>query len=465
MALSIKQLNGDSSFLLTFEPIVADDSPPSIFQEPFRILLDPWLCGPSSPEHHPSLSPSNHSKPMLLPSLHQLPVPDVVIISQHKNDHCHEATLRQLPGTGTKTVILAEPTAAKKIRSWGHFDHDKVITLSRWEDSRQTGRDSVARIEVPPHFPGGDVGEVTISFIPQKRDLRNQHPVVGITYRPPTPRSSRYNRPGMSPPTTPRSPISTLATPQLPPLRSPTTEATPTIRPIFPVLPTPPSSPSLRSKRSAASLTPHLRNRTVSVLYAPHGATYSSIESYATSHLVNEAALPLTALLHCFDDVDGPWWRPGAASLQSRGMSAGVETASALGARAWVSAHDGEKTATGFLKGRVLLRRRHGVNDVRREMEGSATGSPDQRPSKILTEVLALGIGDEVTLTSEGIWDVEPGMAPVESSRDSLDKHSMLRQYGMDDVLAGIASEPFSHQKSRASIASKIRLEPCKYVA
>jgi hypothetical protein len=149
-------------------------------------------------------------------------------------------------------------------------------------------------------------------------------------------------------------------------------------------------------------------------------------------------------------------------------MSAGVETASALGARAWVSTHDGEKTATGFFKGRCLLRRRHGVKDVRREMEGSATGSQGTRPCKNHTEVLALGIGDEVTLTSEGIWDVEPGMASVESSRDSLDKHSMLRQHRMDDVLANIASEPFaqlSHQKSRASIASKLQLELCKYVA
>ena len=449
MALSIKQLNGDASFLLTFEPIVGDESFPSIFQEPFRILLDPWLRG-AARDHRTKLSQTAHRRPALLPTLNQIPAPDLVIISQHKGDHCNEATLRQLPGTGTKTIILAEPAAAKRIQEWKHFDPDKVIALPRWEDPRQTGREAVTRIIVPPQTLGGDAGEVTVAFIPQRRDFRNQHPAIGITYRPPPSRPSRYIRPGMTPP-------------QLHPPRSPTATTAPTIRPVITLLPTPPASPSLRSQRSTVSLTPQLRDRAVSVLYAPHGTTYSSIEPYATSHLVNEAALPLTALLHCFDDVEGPWWRPSLSSPRSKGMSAGVETAGSLGARAWVSAHDGEKTARGLLN-RGIRRRRNGVAEVRREMGLIATDAAGHRSFKRMTEVLALGIGEEVAMTSEGIWDMEPRMATPNSSRGSFDNQSMLVKYGMGDVLANIASEPFAQltpRKPRLSCGSKLHIETC----
>ncbi|KAI0404632.1 hypothetical protein F4802DRAFT_566819 [Xylaria palmicola] len=44
---------------------------------------------------------------------------DVVAVSHEFTDHCHEATLRELPGS---TPVFAPDKAARLIRSWRHFD-------------------------------------------------------------------------------------------------------------------------------------------------------------------------------------------------------------------------------------------------------------------------------------------------------------------------------------------------------
>ncbi|KAF7549702.1 hypothetical protein G7046_g8254 [Stylonectria norvegica] len=129
MALSVKQLNGDASFLLTLEPIV-----PYAGQQPFRILLDPWIAGPSIIAHS-KFSTTRRADPCIS-SLQDLPEPEFVIISQDKPDHCHEPTLKQLARTNTRTLILAEPVAAKLIRSWKYFPDDRIVALERWEDPR-----------------------------------------------------------------------------------------------------------------------------------------------------------------------------------------------------------------------------------------------------------------------------------------------------------------------------------------
>ncbi|KAK2039121.1 hypothetical protein LZ31DRAFT_98762 [Colletotrichum somersetense] len=410
MALTVKQLNADASFLLTFEPIVPE-STPGITARPFRVLLDPWITGPST-IFHSILASTTHKECPCVCSLRHLPEPDLVIISQHKSDHCNEATLRQLPASGTRTLILAEPAAAKVIRSWKYFDADKVHTIPRWEDPRATGKQSVVRVKIPPFLPGGESGEVTIAFIPQRRDIKGLHAAIGITYRPP-PTWPIF--PHLStPPETPVSQQSRLTASQA----AMASQKKSRNAPAYLSLPTPPETPSSRSLRSVrsavpATLTPDPRDRAVSVIFSPHGISYRCLEKYADSHLEAEAALPLTALLHCFDTVSNPWWLGGNISA---GMPAGQETASALRATAWISTHDGDKDVKGLVT-KMLRTKRYTQKQVaapssssgrkRGDRHGCREKAGDGEKEGKGTEVLVLGVGEEVAMTGEGVWNVE----------------------------------------------------------
>src|ERR1700760_2952743 len=133
MALRIQQLNADTTFLLTFSPTFAPDSSTirkksKRFPGEYTILVDPWLSGHSS-ILHPAFQISHHTTPPMIASLAQLKQEvDLIIISQDKPDHCHKETLCSWP-TKKKVEILATPAAAKKIRSWRHFDPLHVHSL------------------------------------------------------------------------------------------------------------------------------------------------------------------------------------------------------------------------------------------------------------------------------------------------------------------------------------------------
>ncbi|KAI1477009.1 hypothetical protein F4774DRAFT_420447 [Daldinia eschscholtzii] len=369
MALTIKHLNSDASFLLSFEPIIPEFAQPGVTPKPFTILLDPWITGPSKVLHS-KISITTQIHPACISSLSELPSPpDLVIISQHKTDHCNEATLRQLPANGSKTIILAEPAAARLIKSWKYFDQEKVRTIERWEDPRLIGKQSVVRIPVPPVTPGGQGGEVTIAFIPQKRDLGGLHGAIGITYRPP-PTHHLHLGPN-------------------------------------------PSFPRSVSQNHIHPVTSTGMVRPISVLFSPHGISYANIAPYVTSHLVAEAALPLTALLHCMDSVSNPWWLGGNICA---GVPAGAEIATRLGARIWLSAHDAEKEVRGLVTGMLKTKRWRreeveGALDLREERKsgkeklGHARKSSSSSIGGMATEVMRLGSGDEVVVSGNGmLW-------------------------------------------------------------
>lgn len=435
MALTVKHLNSDASFLLSFEPVIPEFAQGTVSPRPFTILLDPWITGPSK-IFHSKISISTHIHPACISSLSELSAPpDLVIISQHKSDHCNEATLRQLPASGTSTLILAEPAAARLIKSWKYFDQKKIRTIERWEDPRLTGRQSVVRVPVPPATAGGQGGEVTVAFIPQKRDIAGLHAAIGITYRPPPTNNLRVHLPTLSKPPTPP------ATPNTPSTQASNATSTNTLAGPDGLLlpPTPPVSPhSLRSVQSASTLLPsparpglnayfprstsqnfirpttsNGTTRPISVLYSPHGISYAYLSTYVTSHLVAEAALPLTALLHCMDSISNPWWLGGNICA---GVPTGAEIATRLGARVWISAHDGEKDVRGLATGMLKTRRWR-----REEIEG-ALGPPEERKPgdkktghvrkvsagsgcAVSTEIMRLGSGDEVVVSGTGmVW-------------------------------------------------------------
>ena len=392
MSLAVKHLNGDTTFLLTFSPI--DQQPPTpplpgYHQTPgtFTILVDPWLSGPTL-MWHPKFLLSKHTTPSSIDHLSQIPEPNVVLISQAKSDHCHEATLRQLDPTSPITSVLAEPGAAKRIRGMKHFHPSMVHSLRPFSEKKA---DSVIRFCIPPPTPGGTPGEATISFIPAKMDVAGVHNAIGITYRPPT--SAQV----VARPSTPVSfnAYSSRAQNEHPSMNLPMTPpdsphpSSDSFASSAPLSSPPSNTYSIphhsRATSSVSSISALSRNqptqKAVSLIYSPHGVDYSLIRPYASSHLVQSAALPLTLLLHSFDRVNNPWWMGGNVAA---GLPGGVEIARNLMARCWVSAHDEDKDNSGISVANVKVRK-YNLSEVA-GMVGETS------------KVVNLGVGEEVLL-------------------------------------------------------------------
>jgi hypothetical protein len=182
MSLAVKHLNADSSFLLIFSP----ETQPSAsdlrsVNGAYSILIDPWLTGKSIVAK-PWFACSTHVVAPCIQHLSEIDEPDVVLVSQNKPDHCHGETLRQLKPEG-KTIVVAEPGAAKAIKKWKHFDPHRVIGLPKYNPKEKF---SSLRLSLPPLSPSGHPGEVIISFIPAKHYASGLHNAFGITYQPPT---------------------------------------------------------------------------------------------------------------------------------------------------------------------------------------------------------------------------------------------------------------------------------------
>ncbi|KAJ6787522.1 hypothetical protein PWT90_02285 [Aphanocladium album] len=139
-------LNGDTTWLLQL-PIPPGASRDDATRTHFNLLIDPWLQGPQSDvaawfstQHH-IVTPAVESLAELQAALRGLQPTgtsgtaaadgatssyiDAVAISHEFTDHCHKATLLELP---RNTPIYAADVAADLIRSWKYFDGDAVIT-------------------------------------------------------------------------------------------------------------------------------------------------------------------------------------------------------------------------------------------------------------------------------------------------------------------------------------------------
>jgi Beta-lactamase superfamily domain len=182
MSVTVKHLNADSSFLLLFSPEAQPSSPGSPTSNAiYSILIDPWLQG-ESVVTAPWFAITRHVVPACIQHLSQIEEPDVVVISQNKPDHCHGETLRQLRPDG-KTIIAAEPGAARAIKSWDHFDPARVLPLPKFNPHKNF---SYATFYIPPLSRGGHRGVVTLSFMPAKNYMTGLHNAIGITYLAPT---------------------------------------------------------------------------------------------------------------------------------------------------------------------------------------------------------------------------------------------------------------------------------------
>jgi len=173
MSLRVQSLNSDTTFALTF-------SHPGL-PKPFVLLLDPWLH--SSPYVcHPLFSNQSHTTQPCISSIsHLSPVPDMIIVSQKKTDHCNEGTLKELDwnGAAKNTLLYAAPEAEKVVLRWKWFDQKRL---------RVFRRGGIMRVEFPSGeekpTAEGPAGWLELLFMSPKRllELPALHNAIGIKW-------------------------------------------------------------------------------------------------------------------------------------------------------------------------------------------------------------------------------------------------------------------------------------------
>ena len=390
MALRVQHLNADTTFLLNFAPPFAPDKPATRFPGDFTILIDPWLNGSSS-VFHPSFQVSHHVVEPAITSLKEIRKNvDMIVISQDKPDHCHRDTLCSLP-RNSKISILATPAAAKKIKSWRHFDTNCIRVMKPYNPSVA---DSIVNIPLPGYgCASSGQGRVTIAHIPTKRDMTGLHNAVGITYQPPSSvftlntQHGRYesgstvqlSANGVSRPSTAPRTRTCSDPPPCTPLDW--TSRSYRDRPAGKA----PDSDHLRVD-SGIVPSPTNNEKTLSVIYTPHGLAPHLIKPYLTNHLSTLGALPVLALFHSMTAESNPWFMGGKVAL---GAPGGVELAKAVGGvQYWISAHDEEKENLG-LATKWCKTRRYGLEEVKTLLTEAAQGK---------TTVMRLGVGEKVML-------------------------------------------------------------------
>jgi hypothetical protein len=113
-----------------------------------------------------------------------------------------------------------------------------------------------------------------------------------------------------------------------------------------------------------------------------------------------EAALPLTALLHCFDRITNAWYLGGTICS---GFPGGLEIAQKLCAKTWISAHDGDKESTGFAVSKTVIEKYD-----REKVESIVSPRSEKFPNRRTgTEAVVLQPGEEKRLVQEVDLDVD----------------------------------------------------------
>ena len=147
MSLTLRHLNADTSWLITFGQC--------------RILLDPWLFGSQS-DYFRAFSTQEHAIPPSIANItRDLDVHiDAAIISHEFTDHCHEQTLRSLPDS---TPIFATGNASRRIRKWNYFQHIFEIPLLNDRPEKFT-LSALSRQQADLNMPD----TVSVGYLPEK---------------------------------------------------------------------------------------------------------------------------------------------------------------------------------------------------------------------------------------------------------------------------------------------------------
>ncbi|KPI37604.1 uncharacterized protein AB675_3982 [Cyphellophora attinorum] len=153
----LSHLNADTSWLLSLAYPPISTPPPG--RSRYNIVIDPWFTGAQSDvakwfstQYHAvksdiqSIAALNQiiaeAEATLLPETHKanseppLSYIDAVVISHEFTDHCHRATLLELPRS---TPIYSTSKAVDIIKSWNHFTTViNIPSLSKTTDWRTT---------------------------------------------------------------------------------------------------------------------------------------------------------------------------------------------------------------------------------------------------------------------------------------------------------------------------------------
>jgi hypothetical protein len=180
MSLKVLRLNADASLQLSFFSGELEKKSPELV---YTILLDPWLSGKST-IWHDKFSITRLNAPSPISSLRDVPVPDLVLISQDKSDHCNEETLRELD-PNHHTEIYAAQGGASVIKSWNHFRQEKVHSLKDWEKGGKS-LENVLRIPIDLNDPKWIPGEIQVLQLDAPAmDISKLHTSIAIVYTPP----------------------------------------------------------------------------------------------------------------------------------------------------------------------------------------------------------------------------------------------------------------------------------------
>ncbi|KIW02760.1 hypothetical protein, variant [Verruconis gallopava] len=321
MALHIKALNNDTSFLLTFIPSIcpAEQKFPETFPGAFTILIDPIV-----PLKIDDVDPKPSS---CISSLNDIAEPDAILISQTLPDHCHEESLCQL-SPHIQSMIVGEPNAIKKVKRWKHFDLGNMYALRRYKNGR---KDTLFRVELPPPSPlAGSV-----------------HNAIGITYREPGSVLSRSRAMTGAPPSSRASSAKPMS--------------------------------SISSDMTFATTAASNPEPTLSVLYSPYGVSFDVVQPWILGHLVPESALPLVAMLHSTTVVDAPWYSGGNIST---GYPGGFELARRLMPTTWIAANDRHNVLSATAK--KVVRKDFDVTDAQMQLWNELAAKNVERKPKIL---------------------------------------------------------------------------------
>lgn len=219
---------------------------------------------------------------------------DAVAISHEFTDHCHEATLRELPRS---TPVFATDKAAELIRGWKYFD--MVVTTPGYSFSSASS---------PP--------ATTTTTTTQQQEKQGQerekqaedwHEVLSVAPLPAWLGIGRVVTPGNA------------------------LYYHSAIVIVFDRTTAAPSTPSPLQKREAEA-----------VLYSPHGIQPSDLSALTSSPSRHQ--IRTLALLHGLHDV-----RIWMAKQLNLGAHNGLASARACGARYWVATHDEVKSGGGVL--------------------------------------------------------------------------------------------------------------------
>ncbi|KAK3680476.1 hypothetical protein LTR37_021211, partial [Vermiconidia calcicola] len=375
MALTIQQLNADTTYLLTFSP---PNTPCHRATASYTVLIDPWLSGPSS-ILHPSFQISRHTSEPAISSLSEIADEiDLIIVSQDKPDHCHKKTLCSLP-KDSNVDMLVTPAAAKKIRSWKDFagvQRVRVLPAYNASDPLST----VIKIPLPAYSNSNTPGEVTIANVATKLDITGLHNAIGITYQPPsalkdssTHKTEEGSRKANTDSDLPDNKEEDEA------LGSRTDSG-------------------IGSSSSSANKS---QENILSVIYTPHGVYPRVLEPYINSYLRPRNALPVTALFHSINTEENPKLLGGRVAA---GAPRGLELVQVTGAGHWIGAHDEAKdnrgVATTWIKSR-----KYDVNEVREMLRGGGMSG---------TRVHRLGVGEVVRIVNGGLEGEKEELPPTE---------------------------------------------------